>query len=162
MRELGLGTQALGHHHGVADRLEVSVRLSQQLSRLLGLAQMEIRLCQVVADRSQPVSGRSQALKLVAQLDGLGIPSLREHRLELDDAVLRFVARVAGVGEEELDRLAGPPCDVLERGQGRTGPAGFDQEDRGGGHMTFPHLRQAQASLLAGLLDCSNPEVYPR
>jgi len=28
--------------------------------------------------------------------------------------------------------------------------------------MIFPYLRQAQASLLAGLLDCSNPEVYPR
>jgi len=76
--------------------------------------------------------------------------------------VLVSSVAAALIGEEELDRLAEPARDVLQRREGRPRPTGFDKVDGRSCHTAVTDLGQAEAGLHAGLLDRPGPEIDSR
>src|SRR5258707_26866 len=81
------------------DRFEVSRGLPQEFARELGLAEKNVCTGEVVPDGTETISGRTQARKIVAQLDCVAVPPLRQESFELENPILGLVAHTARIGE---------------------------------------------------------------
>src|SRR5438128_4380109 len=96
----------------------------------------------------------------MAQRDGLRVAAACDQSLELDHTRARVIGGTTRLGEEELDRLAGPSGDVLQGRQRRPGSASLDEVDRGRRHAALAQLREAQAGFEARLLDGAWADIY--
>ncbi len=159
VREGRFRPQALGEHQLVVRRLEVRVRITEQDRRLFRPGQVKQRERHVVTDAPQAVGRGAEMEEALTELRGLGETVRGDQAFQLDDPGLGLVGRTAGIGKEELDRLAGASGDVLERGQRRPRPAGFDQVDGRSRDLSLAQLRQAHLRLESRLLDRARPEI---
>ena len=123
----------------------MSVGFAKQCDCLIGLAELQISLAEQVAQLAEPVSRGAEYQQPFAQRNSVLMTALGDHSLHIDEPGLGLIVVPALIRKEELDRLAGLACNVLQGGERGAGAASLDQVDRGGSHTALSNLGETKA-----------------
>ncbi len=153
VRQRGLSAEALGEHHPVVDRLEVSSCLDEQFLGLFGLPQLDAGHRDEIPDPAQSMGRGPEVEQRAAQGDCLRESTVAHHRFEVGESRLTLIGGPSRVRQKEFHRFACALSDVLERRQRGTGAAGLDQVDGRRRDAALADLRETQTGFLPGLFD---------